>query len=177
MMLFRILDDDLRQKIDALTLSEANGAFVGYDVSYYLAKADLNPGGAHGGERKVFYGKAVSSLGMALAYMKLMSITPEPWMYAQFAVAQAGVGNRKEALAAIEEGAALAGKNKDAINEMIIEDFRVQMSMLLEDRAATLRLIEAALKRPSNYTAAWFKKDPLFAPLRADPEFIRLTGP
>lgn len=172
-MLFRVLDEGMRHKIDALSLEEANGKFYPlYATSYFLAKADMRIAPSHPLER----GLNLMAAGMALKVAQ-EKLPHEIWVHLQLAQSHAAVGHRDEALAAIERAGKIATKNADAIYQMLVEDFRLTAHMLLGDKTESLKLIAALPQRTSSFTGPWLRKDPLFAPLHSDPEFIRLTGP
>ena len=166
-MLSRVLEQDVRNSLNNTSLAKEDEDL--YVVPLVLSVLDET---ADFYQRKDWLERA-QQIALELAERKKLPL--EPWVSLRFAVGYASINDRTKALAALATSDALARKEMDATYQMLVEEGRVLVHLLLGDEAETLRLVESTIKPPSNYTAAWLKVDPHFARLRDHPDFVHHT--
>jgi len=98
--------------------------------------------------------------------------------YSILARSHAILGNRAEALAALDKASRLRPLSRDAFSGPTILGQRAATLIVLGDHDAAIAQLEELLEIPSIVSRSWLRLHPLYYPLRGNPRFQRLiAGP
>jgi tetratricopeptide (TPR) repeat protein len=100
----------------------------------------------------------------------------EPLNYSILARSHAILGNRAEALAALDKASRLRPLSRDAFTGPVILVQRAITLMILGDHDAAIAQLEELLKMPSFVSRNWLRLHPVLDPLRGNPRFQRLVA-
>ena len=92
-------------------------------------------------------------------------------------LALAGLGQREAAAREGDAALALAPPERDGVMSSTMVTHRMTIAVVSEDHDVALRYVSVLLSTPTQFTAAIFRRDPLFAKLRAAPGFEAALAP
>jgi serine/threonine-protein kinase len=95
-------------------------------------------------------------------------------LHIQLAKVLAFLNEKEAALAEAQRASELLPVSKDAFGGPEIMEGVAQVHAILGDSDSAIEVLDGLLKRPSSITVQWLTVNPIWDPLRNDPEFQRL---
>jgi TolB-like protein/cytochrome c-type biogenesis protein CcmH/NrfG/class 3 adenylate cyclase len=111
-----------------------------------------------------------------LAEEKLKQTPDAEKMHIQLAKVLAQLGEKDSALAAAQRASELAPESKDAFGGPEITAGVAEVHTILGDNGRAIEILDGLLNRPSSVTVQSLKINPIWDPLRSDPQFQALLS-
>ncbi len=112
-----------------------------------------------------------------MTFAEQLRTTPDdPQRNILYGVVLAYLGRKDEAIKAGKTGMSLLPISKDAYTGTYFQHQVVRMYILLNEPERALDLLEPLLKMPYDLSPGWLRIDPVFAPLKGNARFERLTA-
>jgi TolB-like protein/cytochrome c-type biogenesis protein CcmH/NrfG len=111
-----------------------------------------------------------------LAEEKLKQTPDAEKMHIQLAKVLAQLGEKDAALAAAQRATELAPESKDAFSGPEITAGVAEVHTILGDNGRAIEILDGLLNRPSSVTVQSLKINPIWDPLRSDPQFQALLS-
>jgi len=118
--------------------------------------------------------KAYADSAVTIATEKIRELPNEATFFMELANAQAVLGRKPEALAAMRKAVTLQPLSKDQYFGTLLYLTRATTLMQLGESDEAISQLEQLLKLPSVLSRNSLRLDPLFTPLRSNPRFQRL---
>jgi serine/threonine-protein kinase len=106
-----------------------------------------------------------------LALLALGSRPDDPNLLGQLAIAEAGLGQKEEALNHARRAAELLPPNLDAVAGPTCENRRAQVLVMIGDRDGAFDMLGKLVKLPFGLNQGDLKLNPMWDDLRDDPRF------
>jgi tetratricopeptide (TPR) repeat protein len=157
--LSRILDDDYSTTLGRIT--------VGSDTaSYYLYRARIYGLMEEHGLKSVYSDSAITMLEP-----RVSSFPDEPRYHSMLGLAYAGLGRKEEAISEGVEGVRLS---RGPLNRQFMVKNLAEIYMSTGEFDSAVQMIETLLSIPGLASPQYLQIDPLWAPLKDHPGFLRL---
>ena len=161
--------DDVRSEFFA-------GAYVPGNVGYRLRQALSEQRGGSPAMAAQIYRDVQARAAAALGAKPANPNVEAAW-HAVLGLADAGLGERDEAVAEAQRAVALIPESKDAFEGPYWQDYLAQVYALNGDATRALPLIEHLLQTAGSMTTpALLKLDPVWDPIRCDPRFVAVVA-
>ena len=118
--------------------------------------------------------KAYADSAVAVVTQKIRELPNEAQFSMELASAQAVLGRKQEALAAMQKAVTLQPFAKDRFLGTALYVSRARALMQLGESDEAITQLEQLLKVPSFLSRNLLRLDPIYAPLRSNPRFQRL---
>jgi tetratricopeptide (TPR) repeat protein len=141
----------------------------GEKTSFYIGKMDLFLGMNDQSRARAYADSAVT-----VAVQKIRELPDEAQFHINLASAQAVLGRKPEARAAMQRAVTLQPLSKDQYFGTLLYVSRATTLMRLGESDEAITQIEQLLKIPSVLSRNGLRLNPLWTPLRANPRFQRL---
>jgi eukaryotic-like serine/threonine-protein kinase len=164
--LYWVLDQAQQARIFAMSPEQ----FYGDTVWWQTASAAIRMLQGHGATARVLADSARRSL------LTVIRDTPDDaYTHSRFALVNAFLGRRDEALQAAEKSISLLPITKDALNGALLVYRLACVQSRLGMESEALATLGTLLAVPFYVSPAWLRIDPNFAALHESPDFQRLT--
>jgi serine/threonine-protein kinase len=155
----------------ALLLRLTPAAFGDDTLAWGLALA-----GTHSLRGDAARARAYADSARRAVEARLKDLPENAQMRVLLGLAQAYLGNRREAVREAEHGTALVPMAKNAWVGAYLQHQRARVHLLLGNRDRALDQLEPLLRFPYYLSPGWLRIDPTFDALRGDPRFQRLMA-